>query len=84
MRFSRLSFRMILVLLYVSFLEICASPRSKAGLSGATADSDGSVSAIPLQVSVVKKQVDPIPTWTFLRRQDASSAATITSKQFEP
>jgi hypothetical protein len=82
MRFSRPSFRMILVLLYVSFLAICASPRSKAGLSGAIVDSGGSVSAIPLEVSVVKKQVAPIPTWTALRQEDASSAATITSEQF--
>jgi hypothetical protein len=32
----------------------------------------------------LKEQVAPIPTWTVLRRQDASSAATITNKQFEP
>jgi hypothetical protein len=46
--------------------------------------SEGSVFAVPLEVSVVKKQVVPIPAWTLLRRQDASSAATITSKQFQP
>jgi hypothetical protein len=45
---------------------------------------EGSVSAIPLEAGAVKEQVAPIPTWTVLRRQDASSAVTITNKQFEP
>jgi hypothetical protein len=84
MRFSRLSFRVIPVLVSVSSLAVCASAQSKASLRGAVVVSEDLVSAVPLEVSAVKQQVTPIPTWTFLRRHDASSAAAITSKQFEP
>jgi len=84
MRFSRLSFRVILILVSVSSLAVCATAQSKASLRGAVVVSEDLVSAVPLEVSAVKEQVAPIPTWTVLRRQDASSAATITSKQFEP
>jgi hypothetical protein len=84
MRFSRLSFRVIFTLACVSFLAVCASAQSKTSLRGAVVVSEDLVSAVPLEVSAVKQQVTPIPTWTVLRRLDASSAATITSKQFEP
>jgi hypothetical protein len=82
MRFSRLSFRVIPVLVSVSSLAVCASAQSKASLRGAVVVSEDLVSAVPLEVSAVKQQVTPIPT--FLRRQNASSAAIMTSKQFEP
>jgi hypothetical protein len=49
MRFSRLSFRVILVLLSVSFLAVCSSARSKASLSGAVAVSGGSIFVLPLE-----------------------------------
>jgi hypothetical protein len=84
MRFSRLSFRVTFILISASFLAVCASAQSKASLRGAVVVSEDLVSAVPLEVSAVKRQVTPIPTWTVLRRQDAGSAATITSKQFEP
>lgn len=85
MRFSRLSFRVTLIFATLaSFLAICASARSKASFSGSVLVFEGSVSTIPLEAGAVKEQVAPIPTWTVLRRQDASSAATITSRQFEP
>jgi hypothetical protein len=84
MRFSRLTFRVTLVSVCASFLPVCASAQSKTSLRGTVAVSGDLVSAVPLEAGAVKQQVTPIPTWTVLRRQDASSAATITSKQFEP
>jgi len=79
MRFSRMSFRVTFILVSASFLAICASARSQGRLPGAVLGSDGSVFAVPLEVSVVKKQVAPIPTWTALRREDAGGIETITS-----
>jgi len=84
MRFSRLAFRVTLILVSVSSLAVCASAQSKTSLRGAVVVSEDLVSAVPLEVSAVKQQVTPIPTWTVLQRQDADSASTITSKQFEP
>jgi hypothetical protein len=85
MRFSSLTFRVTLILVAcASFLAVCESARSNASLRGAVLVSEGSVFSISLEPSTLKEQVAPIPTWTVLRRQDASSAATITNKQFEP
>jgi len=79
MRFSRMSFRVTFNLVSASFLAICASAPSQGRLPGANLVSEGSVFAVPLEVSVVKKQVAPIPTLTALRREDAGGIGTITS-----
>ncbi|HEV8076578.1 MAG TPA: hypothetical protein VGP66_12045 [Candidatus Acidoferrum sp.] len=81
MRFSRLSFRVTFILVSVSFLAICASTWSKGRLPGAVLVSEGSVFAVPLEVSVVKKQAAPIPTWTAVQREDAARPETITSQK---
>jgi hypothetical protein len=81
MRFSKLSFRVILILVCMSFLPVCASARSKASLPGAVIDSEGLVFDVQLEVNAVKEQVEAISIWNALRREDASSPATITSQQ---
>jgi hypothetical protein len=80
MSFSRRSFRMTFILVSASFLAICTSARSKGRLPGAVLVSEGSVSAVPLEVSVVKKQAALVPTWTALGREDADGTETITSQ----
>jgi hypothetical protein len=81
MRFSRLCFRVALIFAAcASFLAVSESARSKASLRGAVLVSEGSVYSVPFEPSTQKKQVAPIPAWTVLRRQDASSPARITNK----
>ena len=81
MRFSRMSFRVIFILVSASFLVICVSARSKGSLTGAVLVSEGAVFPVLLEVSVAKRQVAPIPTWTALRQEDASCIKTITSQE---
>jgi hypothetical protein len=81
MRFSKLFFRVTLILVCASFLAVCASARSKTTIPSAVLVSEGSVFAIPLEVGAVEEQVAPIPTWTALRRKNADRAVTITSQK---
>lgn len=81
MRFSRMFFRVTSIVVCASFLAICASTRSKGSLPGANLVFEGSVFGVPLEVSVVKKQVAPIPAWTAPRWEDAGGTETITSQE---
>jgi hypothetical protein len=79
MRFSKLSFRVTLILVCLSFLAVCASARPKISLPGAVLDSEHLVFDVQLEIKAVKEQVEAIPIWNALRQEDAGSPATITS-----
>jgi hypothetical protein len=82
MRFSRLSFRVTFILVSASFLAICASARSQGRLPGAVLVSEGSVFPVPLEGSVVNKQVAPVPIWTdLLWEESAGGTETINSQK---
>jgi len=96
-RLSGLSFRVILILAWVSFHTVCASARCKTSLQGAVKHSKGLVIEafagagklprvfdVQLQVNPVKEQVEAISISNALQPEDAGGAATITSKQLEP
>jgi len=59
-RFSRLSFRVILVPVCALFLAVCASARSDASLPGAVMGSEGPAFDFQLKANAVKEQVEAI------------------------
>jgi hypothetical protein len=80
-RFSRPSFRVILIPVCALFLAVCASARSDASLPGAVMDSGGLAFRVPLKTNAVKEQVEAISIWNALRQEDAGSLAITTSQQ---
>ena len=81
MRFSRLSFRVILIPVCALFLAVCASARSDASLPGAVMDSAGLAFYVHLKANAVKEQAEAFSIWNALRQEDAGSLAITTSQQ---
>ena len=81
MRFSRLSFRVILIPVCASFLTVCVSARSDPGLPGAVMDSQGLAFGVRLKANPVEEQVEAISIWNALRQEDALSLTITTSQQ---
>ena len=97
MGLSRLSFRAILILAWVSVLTVCTSAPFKTSLQGPVIDRKSldiaafaGEAKLPrgfdaqLEVGPVREQVEAISISNALRPEDAGGAATITSKQLEP
>jgi len=80
-RFSRLSFRVILIPVCALFLAVCASARSDASLPGAVMGSEGLAFDFQLKANAVKEQVEAISIWNALRQEDAGSLAITTNQQ---
>ena len=81
MRFSRLSFRVILIPVCALFLAVCASARSDASLPGPVMDSQGLAFHAQLKANAVKEQAEAFSIWNALRQEDAGSLAITTSQQ---
>ena len=81
MRFSRLSFRVILIPVCALFLVVCASARSDAGLPGPVMDSQGLAFHAQLKANAVKEQAEAFSIWNAPRQEDAGSLAITTSQQ---
>jgi hypothetical protein len=80
-RFSRLSFRVILIPVCALFLAVCASARSDASLPAAVMDSEGLAFGVQLKANAVEEPVEAISIWNSLRQEDAGSLAITTSQQ---
>ena len=81
MRFSRLSFRVILIPVCALFLAVCASARSDASLPGPVMDSQGLAFHAQLKANAVKEQAEAFSIWNALRQEDAGSLAITTNQQ---
>jgi len=80
-RFSRLSFRVILIPVCALFLAVCASARSDASLPGPVMDSQGLAFHAQLKANAVKEQAEAFSIWNALRQEDAGSLAITTNQQ---
>lgn len=97
MGLSRLSFRAILILAWVSVLTLCTSAPFKTSLQGPVIDRKGldiaafaAEGKLPrgfdaqLEAGPVKEPVEAISISNALQPKGAGSAATITSQQIKP